>query len=127
MLLLPNQANTGFTGLEKITTYILLAKLGCPVLPSALIAPREEINQIKIQQLREYFNSEEVTVRYQYTRPNHRPRRGGNRCVLQTLDISAHQSEDCFLWLLNPVDRLKNDYGINVRFLGDECVIEIVG
>lgn len=127
MLLLPSQANLMKMRLEKLVTYLLLAEIGCPVFKSAIIFPTEQINQDTINQLRAYFHTGQVTVRYQYIRPCHSPIQGGNRYPLSLEALSLLQNEDTVLWLLEPINRLENEYGINLYFHSNECKIELVG
>lgn len=127
MLFLPEQAGAVQPGLEKIDTYLTLSKLGCPVFKSALIKSDEPIRGETIRALRNYFKTEEVTVRYQYVQSSIRPVQGGNRHRLSLEAIAPLQNADTYLWLLEPIDRLKNEYGINLRFQPDQCRIELVG
>lgn len=127
VLFLPEQASLSKTGLEKIDTYLTLSKIGCPVFKSAVIMPKENINQKLIDKLHTYFKTEQVTVRYQYFRPYHTPIQGGNRYELSLKAIYPLQTDNTLLWLLEPINRLRNDYGINLYFQHDECTIEIVG
>ena len=127
MLFLPEQTETVQSGLEKIDTYLTLSKLGCPVFKSALIKSDEPIKSETIHALRDYFKTEEVTVRYQYVRSSIHPVQGGNRCRLSLEAIAPLQNADTYLWLLEPIDRLKNEYGINLYFQSDQCRIEMVG
>ena len=127
VLFLPEQASLSKTGLEKIDTYLTLSKIGCPVFKSAVIMPKENINQKLIDKLHTYFKTEQVTVRYQYFRPCHTPIQGGNRYELSLKAIYPLQTDNTLLWLLEPINRLRNDYGINLYFQHDECTIEIVG
>lgn len=126
MLFLPERADVQL-GLEKIDTYLTLSKLGCPVFKSALIKSDELITAETICTLQNYFKTEEVTVRYQYVRPSMHPTQGGNRHRLSLEAIAPLQNADTYLWLLEPIDRLKNEYGINLRFQIDQCRIEMVG
>ena len=127
MLFLPEQADCIQPGLEKIDTYLALSKMGCPVFRSALIKSDESINSETIRLLRSYFKTEEVTVRYQYIRPCTHPIQGGNRYQLSLETIAPLINTDTYLWLLEPINRLKNEYGINLYFKSDCCHIEIVG
>lgn len=127
MLFLPKQANAVCPGLEKIDTYITLSKLGCPVLKSVLIKSTEPVETEMFHRFINYFGTEEVTVRYQYIRPSSKPIQGGNRYPLRFDAIAPLQSRDRHLWLLEPIDRLRNQYGINLRFQPGQCCIEIVG
>lgn len=127
MFYLPEQADYVKFGLEKIDTYLLLSKLGCPVIRSVVIMPDEEINQKMICNLHKYFKTDEVTVRYQYIRPSIAPIPGGNRYSLSKKTLKSLQNMDTLLWILEPINRLKNDYGINLHFYYDCCIIEIVG
>lgn len=127
MLFLPEQAESVRPGLEKIDTYLTLSRLGCPVLKSALIQSTELVDNKIISVLRRYFKTEEVTVRYQYVHPTPKPVQGGNRYPLHVDAIAPLQSGDWHLWIMEPVNRLKNQYGINLSFRPGQCRIEIVG
>ena len=127
MLFLPKQADLIKAGLEKIDTYLTLSNIGCPVFKSAVIMPDEEIGQEIIDSLLAYFQTDQVTVRYQYIRPCHTPIQGGNRYKLSVEAIRPLQNDDTLLWILEPIDRLRNDYGINLYFHSDSCTIEAVG
>lgn len=127
MLFLPEQAQTIRFGLEKIDTYLALAKMGCPVFKSAVIMPDDEITLDVIDSIYEYFETDLVTIRYQYLRPCNTPIQGGNRYRLSQQTLASLQSRDTILWILEPIDRLKNDYGINLYFNGNVCSIEMVG
>lgn len=127
MFFLPAQTARIKPGLEKIDTYLTLSKLGCPVFKSAVIAPDEKITSDMTAQLYNYFNTTEVTVRYQYIRPNSAPVQGGNRYPLTQEALAPLQCSDTLLWILEPINRLKNEYGINLHFHDEHCIIEIVG
>ena len=127
MIFLPEQAGIVKAGLEKIETYLTLAQIGCPVFRSVLIMPDDIINQEAIDQIQSYFKVEEVTVRYQYIRACKNPIQGGNRYKLSAEALSPLQTPDTLLWILEPINRLKNEYGINLRFHDNQCIIEMVG
>lgn len=127
MIFLPEQANRIKAKFEKISTYLTLYNIGCPVFKSAVIMPDESISQEVIDDLMAYFQTEQVTVRYQYIHPCHTPIQGGNRYKLSMETISPLQNDDTLLWILEPIDRLKNDFGINLYFHSDICIIEVVG
>lgn len=127
MLFLPEQADFIQPGLEKIDTYLTLSQVGCPVFRSALLKSDEPINSETILGLRNYFQTEEVTVRYQYVRPSIHPIQGGNRYRLSLETITPLITADTYLWFLEPINRLKNEYGINLHFQSDCCHIEMVG
>ncbi len=127
MLFLPKQSTLLKRGLEKLDTYILLSNIGCPVFKSAVIGSEERIDNDLIWQLKKYFKTEEVTVRFQYIRPSRNPIQGGNRYKLIRENLTSLQNNDTLLWLLEPIDRLKNDYGINMYFRDTHCNIEVVG
>ena len=109
----------------KVTTYLQLFKSGCPILKSVLIFQNEIIEKDKINILQEYFGCDRVTVRYQYISSCSSPVIGGNMAFLK--EINQFKKTDAILWLLEPVDRLKNEYGINLRFANGYCTIDIVG
>lgn len=112
---------------EKIDTYLTLFKMGCPVLKSAIIMPNEKINQSMIDELHDYFKTVKVLIRYQYVHPCNTPIQGGNQYNLSLEEICPLQNNNTILWILEPSNRLTNDYGINLYFHFDECVIEVVG
>lgn len=127
MLFLPLQSEHMKNSYEKIDTYLTLSKIGCPIFKSAIIMPYEEINQDVIDNLYHYFKTDQVTVRYQYLRPSNTPIQGGNRYDLSLKAIYPLQNDYTILWILEPINRLKNDYGINIYFHYHLCTIEIVG
>lgn len=127
MFLLPEQAEMIEPGLEKIDTYLTLSKIGCPVFKSVVIMPDEKIDLKAINRLYDYFKTDEVTIRYQYIRPSINPIQGGNRYKLSQAEIASLQNRDTLLWMLEPINRLKNEYGINLYFHYDNCSIELVG
>ncbi len=127
MIFLPNDDKHLMFQLEKLDTYIILNKIGCPVFKSVVIKSDEEINLDDIEQLKQYFKTDEATVRYQYIKPCKNPIQGGNRYKLELENLRKLQNEETYLWILEPINRLKNDYGINLFFRNNSCKIEMVG
>jgi hypothetical protein len=117
-----------FEKYQKLNTYQILSSIGCPVLKSVLIEENDILNPIVITDISRYFDSEYCTVRYQYTKANSKPVRGGNRVVLNDALIN-YKVPDTMLWLLEPVNRLTNIYGINLFFNrhDETLLIECVG
>lgn len=113
--------------MEKIETYLFLARIKCPVLKSVLIDSNEIIDPLLIEKLKNYFNNSKVTVRYQYIKPSCHPIQGGNKYNLEANTISKLQNPYSLLWILEPINRLENKYGINLHFKQNYCTIEIVG
>lgn len=127
MLFLPEQADAVDWNWEKIYTNMMLSKIGCPVYKSAVVTPQETIDSALVDRLISYFGTDEIMVRYQYITPNHRPVQTGNRYKLTPEALSEIQNSDTVLWITEPINRLENDYGINLHFIGGQCTIEIVG
>lgn len=127
MLFLPEQADAVEQEWEKISTNMALSKMGCPVYKSAVIRPDETIDHRLVYELSSYFKSDEVMVRYQYICPNSHPVQTGNRYTLTPEALSKIQSPDAVLWVTKPINRLENEYGINLLFYSEQCTMEIVG
>jgi len=115
MILLPS-INIDLSMYQKINTYIKLFGIGCPVLKSVLLEEYDSITTQKIEEIRSYLKSAYCTLRYQYVKPSLKPIMGGNKIRLTIEDISCKIAEDALLWLIEPIDRLKNQYGINILF-----------
>jgi hypothetical protein len=107
----------------------MLWQIGCPVLKSVIIEKNDTLSLKSINNIAKYFGSEYCTVRYQYTKPNLKPIRGGNKIALLYDVIIKNMIPDTMLWLLEPVDRLKNIYGINLLFnrYNESLLLECVG
>lgn len=116
-----------YVNLEKVETYLLLSRCRCPVFKSILLEQNECIDQNKINLIREYLGSDECTIRYQYIIKNSSPVKGGNKYRIEIDTITTQQQEGALLWLMSPIDRTKNLYGINI-YKNIHCInIEIVG
>lgn len=128
MIILPN-AEYKQPENEKITTYQFLANVGCPVFNSALFLENEQITKEKLVMLKNFLQSEYCTIRYQYIKPSINPIRGGNKSKIELEELRSKQIKGTQMWLLQPIDRTKNIYGINIyvnknlKFL----IIESVG
>jgi hypothetical protein len=112
---------------RKISSYLLLWRLGCPVLKSVLATERSDLDDLELA--RRHLGSEQCALRFQYTRPRQAPARGGDLVPLRNDALAALWSDDRLLWLMEPADRLTNDFGINIAHfprLG-QIHIEIVG
>jgi len=105
-----------FSTLEKVRTYNLLSKAGCPVLKSVLIENNDILSSKSINQIARYLGSNYCTLRYQYIEPNKNPVRGGNRVKLDYDIITKKIVSGALLWLMEPLDRLNNLFGINMLF-----------
>lgn len=127
MLFLPEQADAVDQNWEKIYTNMLLYKMGCPIYKSAVVTSQETIDAAMVSRLRRYFGTDDVMIRYQYITPNHKPIQTGNRHKLTAKALSEIQDPDTVLWMTEPINRLENEYGINLRFVRSRCAIEIVG
>lgn len=114
-------------GMEKIDTYMLLSRLGCPVLKSAIIFGDDIITDDTVVKLIKYLNNDNATIRYQYVRPCRKPVFGGNSIILTKENLINNRIDGTVLWILEPTDRVCNDFGINIYFVIDKCVMEIVG
>ena len=118
-----------FREYEKLNTYQILSSIGCPVLKSVLIENNDILTPCVIDSISKYFTSKYCTIRYQYTRPNSKPVRGGNKIILLYDALIRNKVPDTLLWLLEPVNRLTNIYGINLYFnrKNETLLLECVG
>lgn len=121
--------NDKFEKYQKLNTYQMLSSIGCPVLRSVLIEKNSMLTPSVIDDIAKYLASEHCTVRYQYTRPNSEPVRGGNKVSLRYDALISNEVPDTMLWLLEPVNRLTNIYGINLFFSrhDETLIMECVG
>lgn len=128
MIILPNNFYKNPKN-EKITTYQFLASVNCPVFDSVLFEEREEITDSKIDQIKNILKSDYCTIRYQYTRPSTNPVRGGNRIKLSLDELNKKIVDGTQMWLLQPIDRTQNIYGINLYVKRDAklFIMECVG
>ncbi len=113
MIILPNKEYRNPNN-EKITTYQFLSNVGCPVFDSVLFDENERITKEKLIELKKILQSEYCTIRYQYTKPSINPIRGGNKSKVDLDELQRKQVEGTQMWLLQPIDRTKNIYGINM-------------
>lgn len=128
MIILPNKEYNDLNN-EKIATYQFLSNVGCPVFDSVLFDENELITKEKLITLKKVLQSEYCTIRYQYVQPSITPIRGGNKSKIDLAELKSKQVEGTQMWLLQPIDRTKNMYGINMyvnKNLGS-LVIEGVG
>lgn len=127
MIILPNNEYNNPNN-EKISTYQFLANVGCPVFDSVLFEENEQISKEKLIKLKEILQSEYCTIRYQYIKPCINPIKGGNKSKIDLDELKSKQIDGTQMWLLQPIDRTKNIYGINIyvnkrnEFLVIECV-----
>lgn len=121
--------NYKFEKYQKLNTYQILSSIGCPVLKSVLIEENDILTPSVIDDISRYLDSEYCTVRYQYIKANSKPVRGGNRVSLLYDTLISNEVPDTMLWLLEPVNRLTNIYGINLFFnrQNETLLIECVG
>jgi hypothetical protein len=128
MIILPNKDYNNPNN-EKITTYQFLASVGCPVFDSILFDEGESITKEKLKKIREILKSEYCTIRYQYVRPSINPIRGGNKSKIDFEELKNKQIYGTQMWLLQPIDRTKNLFGINmyVNRSQNSLIIESVG
>lgn len=128
MIVLPNK-NYNAANNEKISTYQFLANVGCPVFDSVLFEENEKLTKEKIVQLKETLKSEYCTIRYQYIKPCTNPIRSGNKSLIDLEKLEERKVDGTRMWLLQPIDRTKNIYGINmcVNKPLNSFVIESVG
>jgi len=114
---------------SKVETYQLLSKLGCPVLNSVLLTDSKELSQASIHEIQHHLQSNYSTLRFQYINPNSKPIRGGNLVKLDLLSLNKFRSNDYQLWFMSPLDRLENNYAINITYRKnfDQIIYEIVG
>ena len=128
MIILPDQ-NYNFPNNEKIATYQFLAKSRCPVLDSVLFDENEELTKEKLLVIKEVLQSEYCTVRYQYIKPSINPVRGGNKTLIDIDELKNKKVDGTLMWLLQPTERAKNTYGINLMINrnNNSFIIECVG
>lgn len=128
MIILPNKEYSNLNN-EKIMTYQFLANVGCPVFDSVLFDENELITKEKLIKLKEYLKSEFCTIRYQYVKPSINPIRGGNKSRIDLKELQSKQVTGTQMWLLQPIDRTKNIYGINIYVNKnlETVIIESVG
>ena len=114
---------------SKVKTYQLLSKLGCPVLKSVLLTDSKELSHSSIFEIRHHLQSTQSTLRFQYVNPNSKPIRGGNLINLDLKSLNKFRSDEYQLWFMSPLDRLENNYAINVAYRKnfDQIIYEIVG
>lgn len=114
---------------KKIMTYLFLSSCGCPVLKSVVLDKSDPLDRKQILQIQDHLGSTKCLVRYQYTRANRKPIRGGHLCPIRTNDLKKNFHEDIILWLLEPTSRQTNLYGINIYInkLNHTMKLEIVG
>ncbi len=75
---------------------------------------KEKLTKEKIVQLKETLKSEYCTIRYQYIKPCTNPIRGGNKSLIDLEKLEERKVDGTRMWLLQPIDRTKNIYGINM-------------
>lgn len=114
---------------EKIATYQFLADIGCPVFKSVLFDEDESVTLEKIETMKKLFKSNYCTIRYQYLKPTITPIRGGNKTEMTLENISSKKIVGTQMWLLEPIDRTTNLYGINIHINRERnlFVMECVG
>jgi hypothetical protein len=127
LYLLPSNSFTPDPYSTKILTYLRLWKLGCPVLKSAVLTNKQDLEQL--DRVISHLNSDICTLRFQYTKPCSSPIRGGNAVAISKHDLEMYWSSDRFLWPMEPTNRLSNRYGINIGYFvyEDKIIFEIVG
>lgn len=128
MIVLPNDTYKNSEN-EKITTYQFLASIGCPIFDSVLFDDKEELTKEKLEIVKEVLKSDYCTVRYQYLKSNNNPIKGGNKMLIDMEVLRKNQVDNTQMWLLQPIDRTKNIYGINIMIDHDKDygIIESVG
>lgn len=128
MIILPNN-NYKIPNNEKISTYQYLAKSGCPVFDSILFDENEKLTKEKLLAIKEVLKSEYCTIRYQYIKPTTNPIRGGNKSLIDLDELEKKEINGTRMWLLQPIDRTKNIFGINLMVdrNNNSFVIECVG
>ena len=128
MIILPNTFYKNSSS-EKITTYQFLASVNCPVFDSVLFGEKEEFTDSKVDQIKNILKSDYCTVRYQYIKPTINPVRGGNRIKISLDELNKKIVSGTQIWLLQPIDRTKNIYGINMYVKRDKklFIMECVG
>ncbi len=126
---LPNSKINLPSGWSKVSTYQLLYNLGCPVMKSILLTDSNALSESIINEIKDYLQSEQATLRFQYIKPNSNPIRGGSLVTLDVESLSKYISEEYILWFMTPLDRLKNKYAINIGYNkhSEQIIYEIVG
>ena len=128
MITLPNENYRNHLN-EKIATYQFLAEMHCPVFKSILLDENEKLTKKKLDVVKNTLNSNYCTVRYQYIKACTNPIKGGNKVPITIKDLSAKNVYGTQMWLLQPIDRTKNIYGINIHVnrKSESLIIECVG
>jgi len=115
---------------QKLNTYSMLSRIGCPVFKSVLV-DSDFLLPDDVVKAKQYLKSDFCTIRYQYIKPTSNPVSGGNKIPLDYNLLVSKMVPDTWLWLLEPIDRLRNDYGINMLFNRDvdngSMIFECVG
>lgn len=114
---------------EKIITYQFLSKVGCPVFDSILLEENEKITNNKLKIIKHILDSDYCTIRYQYVKACINPVKGGNKIALTVNNLLKAMVDGTQMWLLQPIDRTKNIYGINLKInrTAKSIIIESVG
>jgi len=102
--------------------------MGLPVLNSVILNQSDNLDN-SIKEIKGYIKSDYCIVRFVYLKPNSCPRSGGFIIPITYEAIKNLFDKDCDLWLLTPIKRHLNRYGINVFFdkRNDIIKIELVG
>ena len=130
LYLLPSDKNLTFPShWGKIISYLNLWRLGCPILKSAILTERKDINTEYINRIVSHLGSSLCTLRFQYVGPSSSPIRGGNIVEITKENLERFWSEDRVLWPMEPVNRLTDLYGINIAYIPfeEKIIFEIVG
>lgn len=127
LYLLPNRAFCPNPYWAKVVTYLRLWRLGCPVLNSAILTEKQDLEYLG--EVVSHLGDSVCTLRFQYTRACRSPIRGGNAVAITKTDLERFWSDDRVLWPMEPTNRLSNRYGINIAYISHEkrIVFEIVG
>ena len=80
-----------------------------------LLDENENITREKLEIIKNVLMSDYCTVRYQYVKVCSNPVKGGNKVALTISNLTSKMIDGTQMWLLQPIDRTKNIYGINIR------------
>lgn len=128
--LLPDSKSDFKAQYYKINTYLQLYRLGCPVPKSAVIQNKAALTDPEVlRRLQQHLGGSYCSLRFQYKVPCPNPKRGGQRTALTTQGLSAAWDKDILLWPVEHVDRVLNQYGLNIYFKPEsqQITMEIVG
>lgn len=124
---LPIEDYSAFKHMDKIRTYNFLYNSNCNVFKSVLLTDKPTLTEVEV--IRSHLSSDYFMLRYQYIRPTPFHKCGGNKYPINQEIINDLWDANAYIWLMEPIDRRKNLYGINimVNALINKVIFEIVG